>query len=771
MDRLFFFFITGALSSLFWPVLLPLSTIPVILSISMYCRKYRWYSPCGFLLGVLWMMSVGHWLDITQPDKSLYSGRIIVTGHVLSVVTQFDKGKFEFQIEESRIPDTQNWKKARHKLRLSWHKPLLTLQQGQKLQLEVKLKPRWGLANEAGFNYQKWLLSKNIVAAGYVVDSSENRILQQNQSIRQKLASDFLSFQNEEVRWLLALAIGYRSALTPQDWEVLKTTGTAHLVAISGMHLGMVAFWFYWLFILIFAAIQRVFNVNVLSNLRMQALTATLLPCFLYTALAGFSIPTLRAFMMLVFTWCLFKLDINWTFKRFILVSLSGFILAFPLSIFSMSFWLSFSAIVIICFLLWRFPQKTHQGKVNAQLTGKMIYFGKMQLYVTLLMVPLTLLFFGGASLISPLVNMIAVPVVTFVLLPLSLLVTCLHLTGFPSIESVLELTLWCFSRFENFLVYCSEFSQAWLNIGFENQYALILAALVPILMMIPRIIIPRGFYVLLLLPLIFGFNTANIKGWKVDVLDVGQGLGILIRTQGHAILYDTGPAYPGGFNMADAVILPILQKSNIQYLDKLIISHDDNDHAGGLDIIRKRLPIAELRQSPQNCNSDMQFRWRGLNFKGLWPDPNFPELLKSDNNLSCVIRITDGINSILLAGDIEYSVERILVHLHRQKKINLGSDILVVPHHGSKTSSTASFISAVSPQYSVVSAGFRNRWKMPAIEVVRRHETAGIELLNTAQSGQITVNFSENRPPQVLSWRITRQPRWYLMPFSDLTP
>lgn len=796
MDRLFFFFIIGALSSLFWPVLPPLSTIPVFFTIVLYCIKQCCYSICGVLLGVFWMMSVGHWLNQTQPDKSLFADRIIVTGHVLSVVTEFDNGKFEFQMDEYRIPNTQNWMNAYHKLRLSWRNPDFVVSQGQKLQLEIKLKPRWGLANEAGFDYQKWLLSKNIVATGYVVNSLENRLVQVNQSVRQKLASDSLSYPNENVRWLLALSIGYRGALTPMDWDTLKNTGTAHLVAISGMHLGMVAFGFYWLFILVFAVIRRVVKVHVFSNLRIQALTATLLPCFLYTVLAGFSVPTLRAFIMLVFAWCLFKLHINWKFRRYILVSLSGFVIAFPLSIFSMSFWLSFSAIVIICFLLWRFPYRAHEGKAMAQIFGKIIYFCKMQLWVTLLMVPLTLLFFGGASSISPLVNIIAVPIVTFVLLPLSLVITCLHLFDFPGLLPLLELTLSCFSLFANFLVYCSEFPHAWLSLGFDNHNTLILAAVVPILFMLPKFEMPRGFYVLLLLPLIFGFNnfgftTFDLKApvsdgaafnslgsnrepkhdWSVDVMDVGQGLGILIRKQGHAVLYDTGAAYPGGFNMAQAVILPILQKSNIQYLDKLFISHDDNDHAGGLDIISKTLPIAELRRSPENCNSDMNFRWKELHFIGLWPDRNFPQHLKSDNNLSCVMRVTDGVNSLLLTGDIEYSVERILVHLHRQEKIDLKSDILVVPHHGSKTSSTASFISAVSPQYSLVSTGFLNRWKMPSIEVVKRYESAGIKFLNTAQTGQITVRLSENSPPQVTSWRITRQPRWYLKPFSDLTP
>ena len=262
-------------------------------------------------------------------------------------------------------------------------------------------------------------------------------------------------------------------------------------------------------------------------------------------------------------------------------------------------------------------------------------------------------------------------------------------------------------------------------------------------------------------------FIRSKRDEWQVDLLDVGQGLSILIRKNGHAIVYDTGAAYPSGFNMANAVIMPMLKRANIRYLDKLIISHDDNDHAGGFDIITSQIAVAEIRRSPQNCNVDNSFVWRGLSFDILWPNTKYSQLLTSDNNLSCVIRISDGENSVLLAGDIEHSVEAVLVQLANDGEIELGSTILIVPHHGSNTSSTTAFIKAVSPRYGLVSAGFRNRWNMPVEEVKQRYKNAGVTLLNTAEMGQLKIRFFKEQPVKVSSVRLHERPRWYLQPFK----
>lgn len=764
MDRFIFFFITSALSSLLWPTLLPLWVIPLLIMIMLYCLKSRRVSIAGTLFGILWMSSVGHWLNQTQPENSLFSGRIIVEGEVVSLTAEHDSGRFDFLISSYQGANTHDKTSAEHKVRLSWHEPQFSLAQGQQLQLLVKLKPRWGLANEAGFDYQRWLFSEGYSATGYVITDERNHILMSELSTRQRLAERLMQIDSEQVRWLLALAIGYRGALTAQDWQLLQQTGTAHLVAISGMHLGMVALWSYCLFVFLFTLIRGVFNLNFIVNIRFWAISATLFPCFLYCVLAGFSVPTLRAFLMLCLAWLLLAFEVNWHFRRFVLVSLSLFIVCFPLSIFSLSFWLSFSAILIIWFLLWRFPV----NGLSRNFTSRMGYFLRMQIGLSLLMIPLVLLFFGGASLISPMANLLAVPFVTFLLLPMSLLMSLSEIFNLGHSEWLAAWLLDLFSWFESLLIWTAGLPSAWVDIGSVNVVAVLFAAAGLFLVMMPRLPFPRIFYLVLLLPMASFFKDNQQKHWQLDVLDVGQGLSILIRNHGHAILYDTGAAYPSGFNMVEAAVLPVLKKSNIHYLDKVIISHEDNDHAGGFDVLSENITIAQVLRSPYGCNADLGWQWRGLKFEVLWPDLRFSELMNSDNNLSCVVRISDGQHRVLLAGDIEYSVEKALVNLHRQNQIDLSADFLIAPHHGSKTSSTSAFISAVSPQYSFVSAGYLNRWKMPAEDVVKRYQKLNIALINTAETGQISVSFFENSEPEISTWRLNRHKRWYLAPYSQ---
>ena len=236
--------------------------------------------------------------------------------------------------------------------------------------------------------------------------------------------------------------------------------------------------------------------------------------------------------------------------------------------------------------------------------------------------------------------------------------------------------------------------------------------------------------------------EKADDTPWQLVVFDVGQGLSLLIQRDSKAILYDTGAAYPSGFNMANAVILPYLQYSGLAQLDKLIISHSDNDHAGGLTEIKESIVINELfyndKQPSKNtvCLQGKSFLWQNLDFKMLWPK----NIVSEENNDSCVLLISDGSRSVLFTGDISKKVEAAIL----QQYPKLRADILIVPHHGSKTSSSDLFITALKPSFAVVSAGYLNRWHMPVTEVVQRYQQHNVELLTTAKSGQIIFTMSE---------------------------
>jgi competence protein ComEC len=252
-----------------------------------------------------------------------------------------------------------------------------------------------------------------------------------------------------------------------------------------------------------------------------------------------------------------------------------------------------------------------------------------------------------------------------------------------------------------------------------------------------------------------FNTNTINTKSanidppesadntpWQLIVFDVGQGLSLLIQRDSKTILYDTGAAYPSGFNMANAVILPYLQHIGVAQLDKMIISHSDNDHAGGLAEIQESIVVNELiyngKQIPKNavCLQGKSFIWQSLHFKMLWPK----DIVSKENDDSCVLLISDGKRSVLLTGDISKKVEAALL----QQYPKLNADILIVPHHGSKTSSSDLFITTLKPSVAVVSAGYLNRWHMPVTEVVQRYQQHHIKLLTTAKSGQIIFTMSE---------------------------
>ena len=229
---------------------------------------------------------------------------------------------------------------------------------------------------------------------------------------------------------------------------------------------------------------------------------------------------------------------------------------------------------------------------------------------------------------------------------------------------------------------------------------------------------------------------------WQLVVFDVGQGLSVLIQRNSKAILYDTGAAYPSGFTMANAVILPYLQHTGVEQLDKMIISHSDNDHAGGLNELQESIVINELfyngKQSPKNtvCLQGKSFFWQNLHFKMLWPK----NIVSKENDDSCVLLISDGKHSVLLTGDISKKIETALL----QEYPKLSTDILIVPHHGSKTSSSDLFITTLQPSFAVASAGYINRWHMPVTEVVQRYKQHNVKLLNTAKSGQIIFTMSD---------------------------
>jgi competence protein ComEC len=684
MDSKLFSFIAASFTSLFWTSL-PSIVITLLLFICA-CLIIRKHQHLGcFLLGIVWMASVGHWQYYLQLSSEQISQPIQIIGKVSSLVIVDQNIRFNLNV--TQIDDKYLF--YAKTFRLSWRDPAWQVQQGQQVKLLVKVKPPHGLANEAGFNYQQWLFSQGINATGYVKSHVDNQLIDNVKTVRQTLLNRMLAFDLPHSSWLAALTFGYRGLLQPEDWHLVQKTGVAHLIAISGLHLALVASLSYVLIAWIGGGlVSRFFSLHHI-NLHNMAMLLTLFSTLAYSALAGFGLPTIRAWLMLLLFSVFFLSNKHIGAKSLILLGLSSFILLFPLSIFGLSFWLSFTAVIIICFVFWRWPVK----KGGFSLIGILSGMVKVQLCLTVLMLPLVAWQFSYISTVSPLVNLIAVPVVTLVLVPICLLaVLCLAIKLDWALElfSLADLIVSYGLKFLDFVL---KLNGAYFNLPVFSAAVWFSVFLFVFFWCLPCFWFNKKFLCILLLPLASYLLTQRTNTWQIDILDVGQGVAVLISKNNRVIIYDVGASYPSGFNMADSVLLPILHARGLSRVDLVFISHGDNDHAGSLPQLLKGVYVSEVLTNQDWWQQNLDIRWQGVRITALWPD----YVLKyNDNNGSCVIKISDQHHSILLPGDIDKSIERLLSDRYQQ---GLASDILLAPHHGSNTSSSSEFIQTVNAE------------------------------------------------------------------------
>ncbi|MGO4892849.1 DNA internalization-related competence protein ComEC/Rec2 [Flavobacterium sp. W21_SRS_FM6] len=751
MDSKLFIFISASITSLYW------TNLPsVSVTLSMFClaacglvfNKTRTYAFA--LIGISWMASVGHWQYSLQLPLTQIRQAVWVEGRVLSINHQVVNPRFNLSIDKI----AENSLLIPRVVRLSWNNAPWHIQQGQHVYLLVKLKPPHGLANEAGFNYQQWLFSENISATGYVKNDSGNTLLLAETSLRQRALNQLIALNLKHEAWIAALTLGYRGLLETDDWSLVQSTGIAHLIAISGLHLALVASMSY--FILAWGLgliVSRFYQLHGI-NLHKVALVGTVLTTYAYSALAGFGLPTLRAWLSLLLLACIFLGNLNLSLRRVVLLSISGFVFLFPLSLFGLSFWLSFSAVLIILFIFWCRPHQSQGFNVVSSLKVMI----KIQLALSVLMLPIIAWQFAYISWLSPVINLLAVPLVTLVLVPLCLL-AIIFLALWPPFAHVI------FNWVDALLSVALHYLQQTQSLSWAvwslpaipmSVWLLFLTAIV--CFMLPNIGKIKGFCLVLFLPILSYAFTSHNTDWQIDILDVGHGSAVVISKQGRAVMYDVGAAYPSGFNMAESVILPLLKARGIAQLDKVIISHWDNDHSGSLQVLKNKISVAHILTTDTTCRLGQVMQWQGLSFTVLWPDN---PTLHNDNNSSCVIHLSDGQHSILLAGDIDASIEKRLVEKWGDK---LKSDILLAPHHGSNTSSSAPFIHYVSPQYVVFTQGFMNRWSFPRPEVLRRYNDSSATLFSSSEVGQVSfiVPYKHKEPIVVRTYRQDIYPFWY---------
>jgi competence protein ComEC len=551
------------------------------------------------------------------------------------------------------------------------------------------------------------------------------------------------------------LAVGDQQAISSEAWRVFARTGTSHLMAISGFHIGMVAVVFAWLgawgVYLPMAQRWRITAPDLQAVFGMSAALG-------YSLLAGMSVPTQRTLIMLTvyFGARLLRRQVN-PWHSFGLALLLVLLLD-PFAPLAAGAWLSFGAVAVILL--------NQQGRV-----GRMPWwrsFLSMQGVVSLGLVPLLLSTFGNLSLVSPLVNLFAIPVFTGLLVP-AVLLACAVLSvdanlGARCLHGIAWVMDWVYAA----LQWAAQLPWATWYAPSAPWWAMGLLALGTVMMILPWIWPLRLIGALGCLPaLAWQVPVPTAGDFVLTTLDVGQGLAVVVRTQQHVLLYDTGPSFQSGRDTGELVVLPYLRAQGLRQLDKLMLSHGDADHVGGLKSVLAGMPVAEIVAGPsvktepgwQLCQRGQRWVWDDVLFEVLHPQAAASD--ESDNNLSCVLRISVAAGSALLLGDIEKPAEQALV----AAALIQPTDIVVAAHHGSRSSSTDELVAASHAQWVIFSAGYRNRWGFPKDEVVVRWQAVGATTVSSSEAGAVTVRVSSRAIPAVQSDRYRQQRRRYWQP------
>lgn len=651
-------------------------------------------------------------------------------------------------------------------VRLSWYNPPSAPDIGETWLFQVRLRRPRGFANPAGFDYEAWLFRQGIGATGYVVagertngDNSGWSTRVRRHAVQRILA---LLPDDDATAVLLAIGIGARHRITRQQWDLYATTGTSHLMAISGLHVGLAAGGAY----LLFWAATAVFVRN--ANVRDIAMWLALGTAIGYAELSGLAVPARRAILMAMIMVTGLSLRRRSNGSETVAMVCVLVALSDPLSIHAPGFQLSFAAVGL---LLW-LNRSYFRRKDRAAIPGLVFLWSAIQRLTVLQIVlllglfPLVAVTFGRVALFAPAVNLLILPIFNFLTVPATLIGLLLdgpfdaagnqflrvsHASVVIVLRAIGVVVDWPLSRIE----------LSWL--GLPMIAAALLVAFTATL--------PGGWpcrhigWVLLLAVVLHRPQRPPVNCVDLHLLDVGQGLAVVLQTNRHTAVYDTGPGFRSGSDTGQLVIAPFLKSKGIARIDALIVSHSDLDHSGGMSSLVRQFEVGRVLAGERmahpdvlenSCHSGQRWRWDGVQFDFLHPQPGHN---REGNDASCVLLVSSGARRALLTGDIGKQVEIALVEQNLLPSV----DLLSVPHHGSRTSSSAVFVSVVAAKRAVVSSGYGNRWGFPKDDVVLRWESSGTEVLTTADSGAISQRLCRDNPLADLSEeRLERRRYWH---------
>jgi competence protein ComEC len=717
--------------------------------------------PALLVIGFFWAAWRAELALSPQLPRELEAQTILVEGTVLDMPTRSASGILRLQLLVERMDAGSGWQDFQVRARLGWYETTQQPGTGERWQLAVRLKRPHGFANPGGFDYERWLFQQRIRATGYVREDARNRKLAEARPAlinairtRLQLTMEHLQADRPTVAMIRALTIGDRSAISTADWNVLRNSGTSHLMAISGLHISLAAGLVFWLVRRLWAHAGRL--AEVIPARKVAAVTAVA-GALLYAMLAGFGIPARRAVVMVTVVMLAVIFNRRSSLGPALCLAAIATLLLDPLSVLSAGWWLSFWAVALIAYLA--------TGRHGRQgVAGRWVY---MHVLLALGMLPILLVFFQSASLIAPLANVIAVPWVGMLVVPLALLGSLLSFLHTATGEFLLLLAA---GLLEPVWLWLEWLASAPFSTWQQHQPSLwTLLPGVPglALLLLPRGIPGRWLGLLLLLPIILVQPERPGPGEvHMTLLDVGQGLATVVQTQRHTLVYDAGPRFSEAFDTGAAVVVPFLRARGIRSIDTLVVSHGDNDHIGGAASLLAAYQVGRVISSvpgkiPQvaaaHCRRGQQWEWDGVVFRMLHPETATGQ---PGNNTSCVLKIDirNG-QGILLTGDIERETE---TRLLREQEDALAAAVLVVPHHGSNTSSTPEFVAQVGPEVALFPAGYLNRYRFPKQAVVERYESSGADWYQTGLAGAVAVRLGgARREPEISIYREQARRYW----------
>jgi len=746
---------TGSLMALGFTDMPPLWLLCVLAAtglLAVVLTPLRWLG--AMVLACCWSLWCFH-LRLSDRLPAALAGEVVTVSGIISSIPQDygDYVSFRFEPVPHELTG-QVTPKLPRTLLLRWYTDWPPLGVGQRWRFELLLKPPWGAVNFQGPDREKWLFASGIggvaTVRGGTLEAAGRaggrRVTMLREAVFHRIAADLQSPRQAGI--IQALAVAERSGMSYADRQLLALTGTTHLLAISGLHIGLAAAGG----VLLSRALGWFLPVLPAGRgLHLLAIGGGSLAACAYAAMAGFGVATLRSLLMLLVAMTAVSASRSIHPGRAWLLALAAVLLLDPFAPMGAGFWFSFLAVGV---LLWTFvPRPGHYRWWKSLLMA--------QGAVMLSLMPVSAAWFQAASAVGLIANLVAIPMVSFLIVP-PVLAGLAALAVSPQLAGL----AWSVAGFTaglllQFLEFMATIQSELVVLNARSLTGTLLAIAGAGLLLLPRGLPGRWSGLFLLAPLVLPPSDSPAEGaMEVEVLDAGQGTAVLLRTGAHMLLYDSGPGDGRGRDMVPTVVVPAVNRGGRRSPDRIIISHGDLDHAGGLESLLKRYPQALFYGNLPHpvdgvaaCQAPLAWRWHDNAFTVLHPSAGLPY---QGNDSSCVLQVEQGGWRILFGGDISTTIETRLLFEGLDR-----SRLLVVPHHGSRTSSSRAFVGAVAPDIAVATAALGNRFGFPKAEIRQRYEDLGAVFWSTGECGALRIATGPEGRMTATSARLSRPAIW----------